>query len=46
MTWATNDIMLLNPSLMAHMLMIELVVMTKVFGQNVLYFTRVNVYKP
>jgi hypothetical protein len=31
---------------MAHMLMIELVVMTKVFGQNVLYFTRVNVYKP
>jgi hypothetical protein len=26
--------------------MIELVVMTYVFGQNVFYFTRVNVYKP
>jgi hypothetical protein len=31
---------------MAHILVIELVVTTKVFGQNVLYFARANVYKP
>jgi hypothetical protein len=38
--------MLIELALMAQILLIELVVMTKVFGQNVLYFTRVNVYKP